>query len=128
MKLFHLADLHLGKNIYGYSMIEMGDQIFWLEQLLDAADELKPDAVLIAGDVYDRAVPSKEAVKLFDELLTAFAKRKIPVLIIAGNHDSGMRLAFADQLLCHQGIYLAGEIKKEISRLIQRGLYTSFMN
>ena len=68
MKFFHLGDLHLGKCIHGYSMIEMGDQPFWIEQLLKKAEELKPDAIVIAGDVYDRAVPAKEAVNLFDEV------------------------------------------------------------
>ncbi len=115
MRFFHLADLHLGKCIHGYSLIEMGDQPFWISKLLEKVDELKPEAVLISGDVYDRAVPSKEAVKLFDGLLTELAKRKLPVLMIAGNHDSGSRLAFGDKLLCHQGIYIAGEVTREIS-------------
>ena len=79
MKLFHLADLHLGKCIHGYSMIEMEDQPYWITKILEKADQLKPDAVLIAGDVYDRAVPSKEAVNLLDEFLTKLADRKIPV-------------------------------------------------
>lgn len=114
MRLFHLGDLHLGKNIHGYSMIEMGDQPFWKEQLLKKAEELKPDAILISGDVYDRALPSKEAVKLFDELLTDISKMGIAVFVIAGNHDSGARLSFADKLLCHQNIYIAGEVKKQI--------------
>ena len=114
MKFFHLGDLHLGKCIHGYSMIEMGDQPFWIEQLLKKAEELKPDAIVIAGDVYDRAVPSKEAVNLFDEFLTKLAEMKIAVLLIAGNHDSGSRLAFGDKLLCHQGVYIAGEVKKDI--------------
>lgn len=114
MKFFHLADLHFGKCIHGYSMIEMGDQPYWVKQILKKAEELKPDAVLIAGDVYDRAVPSKEAVNLFDEMLTSFSERNIPVLIIAGNHDSGTRLSFADRLLCKQGIYIAGEVQKNI--------------
>lgn len=117
MKLFHLADLHFGKCIHGYSMIEMGDQPYWIEQLLKKAEKIKPDAVLIAGDVYDRAVPSKEAVNLFNDFLTNLAKMNIPVLMIAGNHDSGSRLAFADQLLCHQGIYIAGEVKKEVTHV-----------
>ncbi len=114
MKLFHLADLHLGKNIYGYSMVEMGDQPYWMEQILQKTEELSPDAILISGDVYDRAVPSKEAVNLFDAFLTKLAKRNLPVLMIAGNHDSGSRLAFGDKLLCNQGIYIAGEVKKEV--------------
>lgn len=114
MKLFHLADLHLGKCIHGYSMIEMEDQPYWITKILEKADQLKPDAVLIAGDVYDRAVPSKEAVNLLDEFLTKLADRKIPVFLIAGNHDSGSRLAFADKLLCNQGIYIAGEVSREV--------------
>ena len=123
MRLFHLADLHLGKCIHGYSMIEMGDQPYWMEQLLKKADELRPDAVLIAGDVYDRAVPSKEAVNLFDEFLTKFAERKIPVLLIAGNHDSGSRLSFADKLLCRQGIHIAGEVNKEVKSVTLEDAY-----
>jgi len=114
MKLFHLADLHFGKCIHGYSLIEMGDQPFWIQQFLKKAEEQKPDAVLIAGDVYDRAVPSKEAVNLFDDFLTELAMRKIPVIMIAGNHDSGTRLAFGDKLLCKQGIYIAGEVQKKV--------------
>ena len=123
MKLFHLADLHLGKCIHGYSMIEMGDQPYWMEQLLKKADELKPDAVVISGDVYDRAVPSKEAVNLFDDFLTRFSERKIPVLIISGNHDSGTRLAFADKLLCNQGIYLSGEVNREVKCVTLQDTY-----
>lgn len=115
MKFFHLADLHFGKIIHGYSLIEMGDQPFWIDQLIEKAKQIKPDAILIAGDVYDRAIPSKEAVNLFDDFLTGLAKLKIPVLMVSGNHDSGTRLAFGDRLLCHQGIYIAGEVKKEIS-------------
>lgn len=117
MKFFHLADLHLGKCIHGYSMIEMGDQPFWMKQILNKAGELKPDAIVIAGDVYDRAVPSKEAVNLFDDFLTNLSRMQIPVLLISGNHDSGSRLAFGDKLLCHQGIYIAGELKREISHV-----------
>lgn len=113
MKLFHLADLHLGKCIHGYSMIEMGDQPFWVKELLKKAKEIRPDAVLISGDVYDRAVPSKEAVVLLDELLTELSAMKIPVLMIAGNHDSGARLSFGGKLLAENGIYIAGEAKGE---------------
>lgn len=113
MKLFHLADLHLGKCIHGYSMVEMGDQPFWAEELLKKAEALRPDAVLISGDVYDRAVPSKEAVTLLDDLLTGLSALKIPVLMIAGNHDSGARLSFGGRLLSESGIYIAGELRRE---------------
>lgn len=117
MRFFHLADLHLGKMIHGYSMIEMGDQPYYMKQLLKKAEELRPDAVVIAGDVYDRAVPPKEATVLLDGLLTELHKLRIPVMMIAGNHDSGARLAFAGQLLEPQGIYIAGVGKKEVRKV-----------
>lgn len=117
MKFFHLADLHLGKTIHGCSMIEMGDQPFLIEQLLKKVSELCPDAVLISGDIYDRAVPSKDAVILLDHFLTKLSEMGVSVMIIAGNHDSGSRLAFADRLLSHQGIYIAGEAKREITKV-----------
>ena len=113
MKLFHLADLHLGKCIHGYSMVEMGDQPFWVGELLKKAEEMHPDAVLISGDVYDRAVPAKEAVTLLDDLLTGLSALKIPVLMIAGNHDSGARLSFGGRLLSENGIYIAGEPQRK---------------
>lgn len=123
MKFFHLADLHLGKSIHGYSMIEMGDQPFWIEQLLKKAEEIRPDTILISGDVYDRAVPSKEAVNLFNDFLTKLTEMKIPVLMIAGNHDSGSRLAFGDRIFRNQGIYIAGDVKKEILRVTLQDCY-----
>lgn len=123
MKFFHLADLHLGKNIHGYSMIEMGDQPFWIDQLLKKAEEIRPDAILISGDVYDRAVPSKEAVNLFDDFLTKLTEMKIPVLMVAGNHDSGSRLAFGNRIFWEQGIYIAGEVKKELLRVTLQDQY-----
>ncbi|MCD8008794.1 MAG: exonuclease SbcCD subunit D [Clostridiales bacterium] len=117
MRFFHLADLHLGKSLYGYSLIDEGDQPYWVDRLLEAADEYRPDAVVIAGDVYDRAVPPKEAVELLDRLLTALAQRNIPVLMVAGNHDSGPRLAFASGLLEREGVYIAGECQKELPQV-----------
>ncbi|MCD7843183.1 MAG: exonuclease SbcCD subunit D [Clostridiales bacterium] len=117
MRFFHLADLHLGKSLYGYSLIDEGDQPYWVDQLLEAADQYRPDAVVIAGDVYDRAVPPKEAVALLDRLLTALSQRNIPVLMVAGNHDSGPRLAFASGLLEWEGVYIAGECQKELPQV-----------
>ena len=86
MKLFHLSDLHIGKRVNEVSMIP--DQAHILAQILDMMDEEKPDALLIAGDVYDKSVPSAEAVTLFDDFLCRLAQRNMPVLIISGNHDS----------------------------------------
>ncbi|MCD8353627.1 MAG: exonuclease SbcCD subunit D [Clostridiales bacterium] len=117
MRFFHLADLHLGKSLYGYSLIDEGDQPYWVDRLLEAADEYRPDAVVIAGDVYDRAVPPKEAVELLDRLLTALSQRNIPVLMVAGNHDSGPRLAFASGLLERERVYIAGECQKELTHV-----------
>ena len=91
MKLIHLSDLHIGKRLNEISLIE--DQEYILLQILHIIDHEHADAVLIAGDVYDKSVPSAEAVTLFDDFLCRLAKRKIPILIISGNHDSPERLA-----------------------------------
>lgn len=105
MKFFHLSDLHLGRRMYEFSLID--DQKFILEELLCLAAEEHPDAVVIAGDIYDRAVPSAEAVELFDSFLTELAGRHIPVLAIAGNHDSPERIAFGAGLMAPSGVYLS---------------------
>lgn len=105
MKLIHLSDLHIGKRVNEISMIE--DQAYILTQILRLIDEEKPDAVLICGDVYDKSVPSAEAVTLFDDFLCRLAKRKLPVLIISGNHDSPERLAFGNRLLEYSGIHIS---------------------
>ena len=105
MKLIHLSDLHLGKRVNEMSMLE--DQEYILTQIVRIVDEEHPQAILIAGDVYDKSVPSAEAVTLFDDFLCRLAKRKIPVLIISGNHDSAERLAFGNRLMEGAGIYLS---------------------
>ncbi len=110
MKLLHTADWHLGKTLKGQPLIE--DQSHILKQILDIADKQKVDAVLIAGDVYDRGVPPVDAVELFDETLTKLAERKIPVLIIAGNHDSATRLSFGSKLFEARGIHIASKVDK----------------
>ena len=88
MRFLHLADLHLGKSIYGTSLLDSGDQPDWVEQFLSLAERLRPDALVIAGDVYDRSAPSGEAVQLFSHMLTALHTLGIPVMLCAGNHDS----------------------------------------
>ena len=103
MKFLHLSDLHLGKRLLGCSLLE--DQRYILEQLLPIAREA--DAVLIAGDVYDKAVPSAEAVALCDWFLTRLAGQGTPVLLISGNHDSAQRLAFGARLMAGGGIHIA---------------------
>lgn len=105
MKLIHLSDIHLGKKVNEFSMLE--DQAHILKKILAVVDEEKPDGVLIAGDVYDKSVPSTEAVQLFDDFLVRLAERKLPVFIISGNHDSPERLSFANRLIDAVGIHLA---------------------
>lgn len=113
MKLFHLSDLHIGKRVNEVSMIE--DQAYILMKIIQLIDEQKPDALLIAGDVYDKSVPSAEAVTLFDDFLVRLAKRKLPVLIISGNHDSAERLAFGNRLMESAGIHLSPVYDGQIS-------------
>ena len=105
MKFLHLSDLHLGKRVNEISMLN--DQDYILHQILEIIDAEHPDAVLIAGDVYDKSVPSGEAITLFDWFLVALAKRSIPVLLISGNHDSPERLAFGNRLLDASGIHIS---------------------
>ena len=105
MKLIHLSDLHIGKRVNEVSMI--ADQEYILLQILRIIDDEKPDAVLICGDVYDKSVPSAEAVTLFDDFLCRLAKREIPVLIISGNHDSPERLAFGKVFLERAHIHVS---------------------
>ena len=105
MKLIHLSDIHLGKRVNEFSMLE--DQAHILKKILAVVDEEKPDGVLIAGDVYDKSIPSTEAVQLFDDFLVRLAERKLPVFIISGNHDSPERLSFANRLIDAAGIHLA---------------------
>lgn len=105
MKLLHLSDLHIGKRVNEISMLE--DQAYILMQILRILDSELPDAVLIAGDVYDKSVPSAEAVTLLDDFLCKIAKRNIPVMLISGNHDSPERLAFGNRLMAGAGIHLS---------------------
>jgi len=112
MKFLHTADLHIGKKLFECSLLE--EQRYILKQIYDIACENKVDAVLIAGDVYDRAVPSTEAVELLDDFLTELIKANIQVLMISGNHDSPQRVAFADRILEKQGLYIAGDYDGEL--------------
>ena len=105
MKFLHLADLHLGKRVNGFSMLE--DQAHILRQILAILDDEQPDGVLIAGDVYDKSVPSVEAVGLLDGFLTELRARGVQVLLISGNHDSPERLAFGGRVMDGCGIHIS---------------------
>lgn len=109
MRFIHLADLHIGKRVNEFSMME--DQKYILRCVLELVDEQKEkgkaiDGVLIAGDVYDKSVPAAEAVQLLDWFLTELVARNLPVYMVSGNHDSGERLSFGAHLLEKSGVYL----------------------
>ena len=105
MKFFHISDIHLGKRLNEYSLLE--DQRYILSQIIGAVDAEKPDALLIAGDIYDKSIPPVEAVTLFDDFLYELTRRKLPVLLISGNHDSAERVAFGARLFTRSGLYFA---------------------
>lgn len=105
MKLIHLSDLHLGKRVNDFSMLE--DQQYILAEILQIIDREKPDGVLIAGDVYDKSVPSAEAVALLDDFLVRLSKRELRIFVISGNHDSPERMAFGGRIMERSGVHLA---------------------
>ena len=113
MKLIHLSDLHLGKRVNEYSMIE--DQEHILKRIINIIDNEKPDGVIIAGDVYDKSIPSEQAVRLFDGFLVDLAKRNLQVFVISGNHDSPDRIAFGSRIMDASGIHMSpvynGDVK-----------------
>ena len=121
MKLFHLSDLHIGKRVNEFSMIE--DQKYILTQILYVADQEKPDGILISGDVYDRTIPTAEAVQVFDAFLTRLSEQKIPAFIISGNHDSAERLAFGSSLMGKSGIYFSKVYDGTVEKIPMQDAY-----
>ena len=105
MKFVHLSDLHLGKRVNEYSMLE--DQEYILTKIINIIDDEKPFGVIIAGDVYDKSIPSAEAVQMFDDFLTRLAKRNLQVFVISGNHDSPERMSFGSRLMDQSGIHIS---------------------
>ena len=105
MRLMHLSDLHIGKRVNEFSMSE--DQKYILAQILAIVDKEAVDGVILAGDIYDKPIPSAEAVQIFDGFLTKLAEKNIPVFVISGNHDSAERLAFGAQLMSSRNVYMS---------------------
>ncbi|WP_196590802.1 exonuclease SbcCD subunit D [Pectinatus frisingensis] len=105
MKFIHLADLHIGKRLNGFSLLD--DQKYILTQILKMITDNNPDAIFIAGDIYDTPLPPVEAVRVFDKFLTALAALNLKIFIISGNHDSADRLAFGANLLVKSNVYIA---------------------
>lgn len=105
MKLMHLSDLHIGKRLNEFSLLD--DQSYILDEILRITEEQKPDAAAIAGDIYDKSTPSAEAVALFDSFITRLANLVKPIFVISGNHDSAERIAFGSSLMQTAGVYLS---------------------
>lgn len=123
MKLIHLSDLHLGKLLHSVSLLD--DQRDWVDKFLTLTEERRPDAVVIAGDVYDRSMPSKEAVQLLSRMVTGLSNQAVPVLIAAGNHDSGERLSCFRDILSRQNVFIAGETRRELTHVTLRDAHGS---
>jgi exonuclease SbcD len=122
MKFIHTADWHLGKLVQGVYMTE--DQRYILQQLVDVVEQERPDAVVIAGDLYDRAVPPTEAVDLLDKLFEKIViELNTPILAIAGNHDSPDRLNFATGIMEARGLHLVGQLKQKLNPVVLRDEY-----
>ncbi len=116
MRILHTADWHLGKTLLNYSLID--DQDFILKKFLKLVDDEKPDAILISGDIYDRADPSAEAINLFDEILFKLTEKKIPVLCIAGNHDNAARLNFGSRLFANKKFFITAKTALEPETIV----------
>ena len=116
MKIFHTADWHLGKIVNGFSMLE--DQKYVLDNLINNLKMNNIDVLIISGDIYDRSIPSQEAIKLLDDTLYQIVSElKIKILIIPGNHDGAQRLSFANKLYANSGLFIVGDFDKKIPKI-----------
>ncbi|MBU3106755.1 exonuclease SbcCD subunit D [Clostridium gasigenes] len=116
MKIFHTADWHIGKLVNGFYMTE--DQKFVIDQLFEKIKTEKPDVVLIAGDLYDRSVPPVQAIELLNRIFDKIVRGlKTPIIALAGNHDSNERLNFGSDLLKGSGLYISGNLKRNIEKI-----------
>lgn len=118
MRLIHLADLHIGKDLGGFSLIE--DQKYILDQILEITESRKADAVMIAGDIYDRQTPSREAVDLMNSFLTKLSEKVKYVFMVSGNHDSAGRIAFGGDIFSREGIFISGSLNPSYDEKIFR--------
>ena len=121
MKLIHVSDLHIGKRVNEFSMID--DQADILRKIIEIVDATKPDGILIAGDVYDKSLPSIEGVTLFDEFLSQLHTRRVAVFLISGNHDSPERLNFGSRILEKNQIYIAGTFTGTMPKITMEDEY-----
>lgn len=115
MKLLHTSDLHIGKRVNEYSMIE--DQEYILNEMLKIVDEQKPQGILLAGDIYDKGIPCVEGVNLFDWFLTELHKRGLIVCMVSGNHDSSERIDFGGRIMEENQIHIAGAFRGKLEKV-----------
>jgi len=121
MKFFHLSDLHIGKTVNGFSMIEEQKNVF--AQIISHIKSIKPSAIIFAGDIYDRAVPSVEAVQVFDNFLTELCENNIAIMLISGNHDSPERINYASRLLSDRNIFFYGIFDGSLKKIVLNDEY-----
>ena len=112
MKFLHTSDLHIGKRLNGVQLID--DQKYILSQIIKIAEEEKADAIVAAGDIYDKSTPAADYVPVLDDFINEAVKRNIPLLMISGNHDSPERIEFASRLIEKSGVYISGKYNGEI--------------
>lgn len=115
MRIAHLGDLHIGKKLNGMSLIE--DQQFILKEILKIIKNEKVEAVLIAGDIYDKSIPVAEGMTLFDEFLTELQSNNIKVLVVSGNHDSSERIEYGSKIFENSGVYIAGKFDGKVKKV-----------
>lgn len=123
MKFLHTSDLHIGKKLRETDFSE--DQIHILNEIIEIADEIKPDGIFIAGDIYDRSVPTANAVNIFDDFLTRLEMLGVRTFIISGNHDSPDRLNYGKEIMGKNGIYIAGAFRGYMDRITLEDEYGS---
>lgn len=121
MKLLHTSDLHIGKRVNEFSMIE--DQEYILQQILGLVDRHRPDGVIIAGDIYDKSVPSEEGVNLFDQFLTSLHSKGVAVFIVSGNHDSAERINYGGRIMEKSNIHIAGTFRGKLEKVTMTDEY-----
>ena len=121
MRFIHISDLHLGKKVYEYSMLEEQKNALW--QVLAAVDEEKVDGIFIAGDIYDKSIPTIEAMEVFDSFLVELSTRNIDVFIISGNHDSSERVGFGAEFFKSKRIYISKAYEGKIQYVDKEDTY-----
>ena len=116
MKLLHVSDLHIGKKVNGFSMLE--DVVHVLNRIVEVGKDLKADGLIIAGDIYDNSIPPVEAVRVFDEFISELHEAKIPLFIVSGNHDNISRVSFGANIMANEKVYIAPKYSGEVTSVL----------